>query len=77
MAGLEKAEIPYRPLMQTRHTYAALMLQKEPQSIGSRSRLDHRNLTMLIRHYWRWINPGELSQDVLDRIGYRDNSTPL
>jgi hypothetical protein len=22
--------------------------------------MGYRNLTMLIRHYWRWINPGEL-----------------
>jgi hypothetical protein len=29
--------------------------------------MDHRNLTMLIRHYWRWINPGELSQATLAR----------
>ena len=75
MAGLEKAEIPYRPLMQTRHTYAALMLQKEPQSIWLQKQMDHRNLTMLIRHYWRWINPGELSQETLARLGAVMNSS--
>ena len=31
--------------------------------------MGHRNLTMLIRHYWRWINPGELSQETLARLG--------
>jgi hypothetical protein len=30
--------------------------------------MGHRNLTMLIRHYWRWINPGELSQATLTRL---------
>jgi hypothetical protein len=24
--------------------------------------MDHRNLAMLIYHYWRWINPDELSR---------------
>src|SRR5260370_33699723 len=31
--------------------------------------MGHRNLTMLIRHYWRWIKPGELSQETLARLG--------
>jgi hypothetical protein len=27
--------------------------------------MGHPNLTMLIRPYWRWINPGELGQETL------------
>jgi hypothetical protein len=36
---------------------------------------ERRNLTMLIRHYWRWINPGELDAETLARLGKRP--TPL
>jgi integrase len=74
---VEKAEVPYRPLMQTRHTYATVVFQKGApiKSIGSRKQMGHRNLTMLIRHYWRWINPGELSQETLARFGAVKNSS--
>ena len=65
---VEKAKVPYRPLMQTRHTYATLMLQKGAPIDWLQKQMGHRNLTMLIRHYWRWINPGELSQDALARL---------
>jgi hypothetical protein len=37
--------------------------------------IGHRNLTMLIRHYWRWINPGELSQATLARLGATKRSS--
>ena len=55
--------------MQTRHTYATLMLQKGAPIDWLQKQMGHRNLTMLIRHYWRWINPGELSQETLARLG--------
>ena len=66
---VEKAEVPYRPLMQTRHTYATLMLQKGAPIDWLQKQMGHRNLTMLIRHYWRWINPGELNHETLSRLG--------
>jgi integrase len=72
---VEKAEVPYRPLMQTRHTYATLMLQKGAPIDWLQKQMGHRNLTMLIRHYWRWINPGELSQETLARLGAVKNSS--
>jgi integrase len=72
---VEKAEVPYRPLMQTRHTYATLMLQKGVPIDWLQKQMGHRNLTMLIRHYWRWINPGELSQETLARLGAIKNSS--
>jgi len=59
---VERAEVPYRPLMQTHHSYATPMLQKGAPIDWLQKQMGHRNLTMLIRHYWRWINPGELSQ---------------
>jgi hypothetical protein len=33
--------------------------------------MGHRNLTMLIRHYWRWINPGETQPGDLGSIALR------
>jgi hypothetical protein len=30
---------------------------------------------MLIRHYWHWINPGELSLETLARLGAIKNSS--
>ena len=66
---VEKAEVPYRPLMQTRHTYATLMLQKGAPIDWLQKQMGHRNLTMLIRNYRRWINPGELSQETPGPIG--------
>src|SRR6266851_3345270 len=72
---VEKAEVPYRSLMQTRHTYATLMLQKGAPIDWLQKQMGHRNLTMLIRHYWRWINPGELSQETLARLGAVKNSS--
>ena len=65
---VKRAEIPYRPLMQTRHTYATLMLQKGAPIDWLQKQMGHRNLQMLIRHYWRWINPGELTREALARL---------
>jgi integrase len=58
-----RAEVPYRPLMQTRHTYATLMLQKVAPIDWLQKQMGHRNLTIVIRPYWRWINMGELSHE--------------
>jgi integrase len=65
---VEKAEFPYRPLMQTRHTYAILMLQKGAPIDWLQKQMGHRIFTTLIRHYWRWINPGELIQKTSARL---------
>ena len=37
--------------------------------MASQKQMGHRNLTMLIRHYGLWINPGELTQETLARLG--------
>jgi hypothetical protein len=54
---------------------AATNVSKSISSFGSCGASGHRNLTMLIRHYWRWINPGELSQATLARLGAINNSS--
>lgn len=65
---VKRADVMYRPLMQTRHTYATLMLQKGAPIDWLQKQMGHRNLQMLIRHYWRWINPGELSKEALAKL---------
>jgi integrase len=65
---VKRAEVPYRPLMQMRHTYATLMLQKGAPIDWMQKQMGYGNLQMLIRHYWRWINPGELSREALARL---------
>ncbi len=45
------------------------MLQNGAPIDWLQKQMGHRNLTMLMRHYWRWINPGELSRETLARLG--------
>jgi hypothetical protein len=45
------------------------MLQKGAPIDWLQKQIGHRNLTMLIRHYWRLINPGELDHETLARLG--------
>jgi integrase len=72
---VEKAKVSYRLLMQTRHTHARLMLQKGAPIDWLQRQMGHRNLSMLIRHYWRWINPGESRQETLTPLGAIRNSS--
>ena len=53
--ALKKAGIPYRPLMQTRHTFATLMLS-EGENIGwVQNMLGHGSLQMIFTKYYAWI----------------------
>jgi integrase len=53
--ALEKAGISYRPLMQTRHTFATLMLS-EGEDIGwVQNMLGHGSLQMIFTKYYAWI----------------------
>jgi integrase len=53
--ALEKAGIKYRPLMQTRHTFATLMLS-EGENIGwIQNMLGHSSLQMIFTKYYSWI----------------------
>ncbi|MFC1868602.1 tyrosine-type recombinase/integrase [Thermodesulfobacteriota bacterium] len=53
--ALQKAGIPYRPLMQTRHTFATLMLS-EGENIGwVQHMLGHGSLQMIFTKYYAWV----------------------
>ena len=53
--ALKKAGITYRPLMQTRHTFATLMLS-EGENIGwVQNMLGHGSLQMIFTKYYAWI----------------------
>ena len=53
--ALQKAGITYRPLMQTRHTFATLMLS-EGENIGwVQNMLGHGSLQMIFTKYYAWI----------------------
>jgi integrase len=53
--ALKKAGIEYRPLMQTRHTFATIMLS-EGENIGwVQNMLGHGSLQMIFTKYYAWI----------------------
>jgi integrase len=53
--ALDKAGVGYRPLMQTRHTFATLMLS-EGENIGwIQNMLGHSSLQMIFTKYYSWI----------------------
>jgi integrase len=53
--ALEKAGLEYRPLMQTRHTFATIMLV-EGENIGwVQNMLGHGSLQMIFTKYFAWI----------------------
>jgi integrase len=53
--ALEKAWIEYRPMMQTRHTFATISLS-EGENIGwVQHMLGHSSLQMIITKYYPWI----------------------
>jgi integrase len=53
--ALKKAGIEYRPLMQTRHTFATLSLS-EGENIGwVQHMLEHSSLQMIFTKYYAWI----------------------
>jgi integrase len=60
--ALEKAGIPYRPLMQTRHTFATISLS-EGEDIGwVQNMLGHGSFQMIFTKYYAWI-PKETRND--------------
>jgi integrase len=65
---LERAEVEYRPIGQTRHTYAALMLQRGGPLAWLQRQMGHTTLQMLIRHYWRYIQTHDLSVAQMNRL---------
>jgi hypothetical protein len=60
--ALEKAGIEYRPMMQTRHTFATISLS-EGENIGwVQHMLGHSSLQMIFTKYYAWI-PKETRND--------------
>jgi hypothetical protein len=70
--------VQYRPIGQTRHTYAVIMLQRERRSHGFSARWGPTTLQMLIRHYWRYMQAHDLRADEMgedyDRRGFAEDS---
>jgi len=60
---LDRAGVQYRPIGQTRHTYALLMLQRGPPLAWLQRQMGHTTLQMLIRHYWRYVQAQDLHAD--------------
>jgi integrase len=65
---LERAAVPYRPIGQTRHTYAVLMLQRGAPLAWLQRQMGHTTLQMLIRHYWRYMVAHDLRSDEMARL---------
>ncbi len=65
---VKQAEVPYRALKQTRHTFATLMLQHGAPLDWLQRQMGHEDLETLIKHYWKYINPQRLSSDVVARL---------
>jgi integrase len=60
--ALEKAGIEYRPMMQTRHTFATISLS-EGENIGwVQHMLGHSSLQMIFTKYYAWM-PKETRND--------------
>ncbi len=56
--ALKKAEIEYRPLMQTRHTFATIALSKGENIGWVQHMLGHGSLQMIFTKYYAWIPKG-------------------
>jgi integrase len=75
--ALKKAGITYRPLMQTRHTFATLMLS-EGENIGwVQNMLGHGSLQMIFTKYYAWIpkktrNDGSAFMKAYHSVGLDD-----
>lgn len=53
--GLENAEITYRPLIQTRHTFATLMIDAGEALGWVQKMMGHKTLQMIINRYYAWF----------------------
>lgn len=53
--ALKKAGIDYRPPIQTRHTFATLMISAGEDIGWVQAMLGHSSLQMIFRHYYSWI----------------------
>lgn len=53
--ALKKAQIRYRYPYQTRHTYASMMLSSGEHPMWVAQQMGHRDWSMIIRRYGRWM----------------------
>ena len=65
---LERARVQYRPIGQTRHTYAVMMLQRGAPLAWLQRQMGHTTLQMLIRHYWRYMQSHDLRVEEMARL---------
>lgn len=71
---LEKAKVPYRKLMQTRHTFAVMAIRSQAYTIQEvASILGHSSLAMIIAHYGKHLGRSHLnvtrSVDIFNGLG--------
>ncbi|MCG6894378.1 MAG: tyrosine-type recombinase/integrase, partial [Desulfobacteraceae bacterium] len=59
--ALEKAGLSYRPPMQTRHTFATMMLSAGEDIGWVQNMLGHASLQMIFQKYYAWIPRGTRS----------------
>jgi integrase len=80
---LERSRVRYRPIGQTRHTYAVMMLQRGAPLAWLQRQMGHTTLQMLIRHYWRYMQAHDLRAEEMARLEHaagptvRENSARL
>ena len=72
---LERARVQYRPIGQTRHTYAVMMLQRGAPLAWLQRQMGHTTLQMLIRHYWRYMQADDLRAEEMARLEHAAGST--
>ena len=67
---LEKVGIEYRPLMQTRHTFATLMLDGFETPGWVAKMMGHNSLKMIYEHYYSYIKnyQSEDGQEFMERV---------
>ena len=64
----KRAEVAYRPIGKTRHTYAVMMLHHGAPLACLQRQMGHTTLQMLIRHYWRYMQAQDLRLDEMSRL---------
>ena len=77
--ALEKAGIEYRPMLQTRHTFATIMLDAGEDFGWVQNQLGHSSLQMIISRYYSWIkkstrNDGSAFMEKMYNKTFRDEN---
>ncbi len=75
MPALEKAGIDYRPPLQTRHTFATMMLSAGEDVGWVQNMLGHSSLQMIFQRYYAWI-PRQTRSDGQAFMRYVNDAVP-